>query len=844
MNAARPTRRPRPLRHLAALLISSLALIAATAAWAASERGPLRSTPSFAAEDADGARVIVKYKALGQLMRPQMDGTVPARGPQHAATMSSRHGLVLRDGRVIDRRSQVVRGGTEISSAALAARLAADPEVEYAVPDQRRYALAVPNDPLYAGGSSVSPAAGQWYLRAPDATFVSATNAIAAWSLSTGAAAIVVADIDTGVLPGHPDLAGKLYAGYDFITSSTTAADGGARDADATDPGDWNTAGECGRGTAAASSSWHGTQTSGLIGAQTGNGVGMAAAGHDTMVLPVRVLGKCGGVDSDIIAGMLWAGGVSSLPTANPHPARVLNLSLGSTGACSAAYQDAIAQLNAVGVVVVVAAGNEEGLAVGTPANCSGAIAVAGVRHTGTKVGYSSIGPEVSIAAPAGNCVNSSGACLYPILTTTNAGTQAAAGHTYSDSSNYSVGTSFAAPLVAGTAALMLAANPALTPAAVKSLLKSSARAFPTSGSAVQCHAPNAVAQDECLCTTSTCGAGLLDAGAAVAAAAAGTAPTANISPGATSVLAGASVSFDGSGSAAASGRSITSYRWALTAGSSIAVFNGATDGASVQLLTRGTGSFTVQLTVTDNLGLQASSSATVTVNAPAAPTVRLLASASVVAAGDTVTLDGSSSSAASGLSVASYQWAITAGSELASFSGASNGATAALATLGSGSGRFTVQLTVTDSLGQSASALQNIDVTAVTPVASIAASALSVAAGGSLSFDGSGSTATAGRTITGYRWALTSGSDIASISGSASGPVLTVATLAAGSFTVQLTVTDSAGAQDVQSTRVGVDAVNTTSSGGGSSGGGAASPVWLLGLAAAATALAAGRRR
>jgi serine protease len=186
---------------------------------------------------------------------------------------------------------------------------------------------------------------------------------------------------------------------------------------------------------------------------------------------------------------------------------------------------------------MVVSAGNDDGLAVSTPGNCPGVIAVSGVRNVGSKVGFSSIGPEVTLAAPAGNCINTGAndPCLYPILTTTNSGTKGPLASTYSDSLDASLGTSFSAPLVAGTAALMISANPALTPAQVKSMLQSTARAFPTTSTdpaVLQCHAPNGVVQNECLCTTSTCGAGLLDAAAAVAAVVAGPAPTTSDSGG------------------------------------------------------------------------------------------------------------------------------------------------------------------------------------------------------------------------------------------------------------------------------------------------------------------------
>ena len=165
-----------------------------------------------------------------------------------------------------------------------------------------------------------------------------------------------------------------------------------------------------------------------------------------------------------------------------------------------------------------------------TPANCRGVIAVAGLRHAGTKVGFSSLGPEVAISAPGGNCVNTaaSSACLYPILTTTDSGETVPAGSTYTDSYNTSVGTSFSAPLVAAAAALVLSVHSEMTPQEVTRLLQATARPFPalgsvpSSSSAPECTTPQynlrgtPVDQLECYCTTATCGAGMLDAGAAL----------------------------------------------------------------------------------------------------------------------------------------------------------------------------------------------------------------------------------------------------------------------------------------------------------------------------------------
>ena len=142
----------------------------------------------------------------------------------------------------------------------------------------------------------------------------------------------------------------------------------------------------------------------------------MAGVAPGVRVLPVRVLGKCGGYDSDIIAGMLWATGlpVPGVP-ANPYPARVINMSLGGDGACSAAYQDVVDQITAAGTVIVAAVGNSSGHAVAAPANCRGVIAVSGLRHVGTKVGFASLGPEVTISAPGGQLRQHGGEFPVPV---------------------------------------------------------------------------------------------------------------------------------------------------------------------------------------------------------------------------------------------------------------------------------------------------------------------------------------------------------------------------------------------------------------------------------------------
>jgi serine protease len=196
--------------------------------------------------------------------------------------------------------------------------------------------------------------------------------------------------------------------------------------------------------------------------------------------------------------------------------------------------------------VVVVAAGNSAGEPVDNPGNCPGALAVTGLRHIGTKVGFSSMGPEVAIGAPGGNCVNLPQApASTPCCPPPTAAARVPALDTYTDTAA-AVGTSFATPLVAGTAALMLSRNPSLSADDVRRILRETARPFPSQGAEAavgSCSEPVTVDTGECYCTQSTCGAGMLDTSAAVLAAAAkGGPPVVSVSGAPTSVTVGNSV--------------------------------------------------------------------------------------------------------------------------------------------------------------------------------------------------------------------------------------------------------------------------------------------------------------
>jgi serine protease len=303
-------------------------------------------------------------------------------------------------------------------------------------------------------------------------------------------------------------------------------------------------------------------------------------------------------------------------------------MSLGATGACPQSYQTIVDQLVGAGVLVVVAAGNEGG-PVDSPANCVGVASIAGLRQVGTKVGYSSLGPEVSLSAPAGNCVNTGAGqpCLFSIVTTTNSGTTGPANNTYTNEYNFNVGTSFSAPIVVGIAGLMLAVNGNLTPDQLIARLQASSQPFPvsTTPGVPMCHVPtgaNDVQTSECSCTPQTCGAGMANANGAVLEA---LRPIAAVAVSGM-VQAGSPVTLDGAGSAAACHASIASYAWSVVppTTSPPAVIQNPNSARASIVAPAAPNTYTLMLTVTDNQGRMDSAtvvltSSSVQTSAPAA---------------------------------------------------------------------------------------------------------------------------------------------------------------------------------------------------------------------------------
>lgn len=573
-------------------MIAAVVLSTIGAAQAAEYNGTARKDHGVQATD----RLIVHWK--------KQAGSDPAARIQKIASSSGQVGT----SHPLDAYTDVIQLSHRLSGTALSAaveELQDNPDVVYASPDLRRHAHALTNDPLLGA---------QWYLLDQQPA---ATRAQQAWDITTGRASVIVAVLDTGVRFEHPDLGqaatgGKLLPGFDFVSSVAVANDGNVRDPDPSDPGDWvnetdrtqPSFGDCDLGN----SSWHGTRVAGMIGAMTDNLTGVAGGGFNVRILPVRVLGKCGGFDSDIIAAMRWAAGLSvaGVPD-NPTPANVINLSLGGSGVCTAAYQAAIDEVTGRGTLVVASAGNDGG-PVSAPANCSGVLGVSGIRHVGTKTGLSNLGGEIGVSAPSGNCVNTApGApCLFTIVTTKNDGATAPTTSSYVQPGEQNVGTSFSAPQVAAAAALMRSINARLSPANVTALLRQSAAPFPVSNDPAipTCHVPTSaddLQTSECNCTTQTCGAGMLDTAAAVAAA---QQPFAILqTTGAVAV--NATVALDGSASFASDGRTLTDFSWSVAdvVGSTPVIVSPAQSATTLQI--GDATQFTLRLTVTDDQGAQ-----------------------------------------------------------------------------------------------------------------------------------------------------------------------------------------------------------------------------------------------
>lgn len=234
-----------------------------------------------------------------------------------------------------------------------------------------------------------------------------------AWDASSGSG-VVVAILDTGVYAAHPEFSGRLVAGYNSADGTNNTAD----------------------------INGHGTMVAGTAAAATNNGLGVAGVAGNAQIMPVRVT-------NDSTGYAYWSSIASGLSWAADHGARVANISYDATGSSSIA--SAAQYLRGKGGLTVVAAGND-GANPGY-ADSPYIISVSATNSSDSRTSWSNYGAYVDVAAPGDG-----------IWTTLNGG-------------GYGTvwGTSFSSPTTAGVVALMMAANPGLSPADLESALKSSA---------------------------------------------------------------------------------------------------------------------------------------------------------------------------------------------------------------------------------------------------------------------------------------------------------------------------------------------------------------------------------
>lgn len=458
------------VRRRVAWVVAAAGLLAASAApGVAASAAPLKpaGTPQATNATRPGGGTTTSGTGSRPGAAPRYTGKVvvkltepaaaPAESPAQSATRDERVSrAVAAVGSTATEPRSTATGGSVVEVAgdpvAVAQRIAAQPGVEYAVPERRLQPTATPNDPSYPQ---------QWDLPA--------IGVPQAWTASRGAG-VTVAVIDTGSLP-HPDLAGQYLPGYDFISDPAYALDGSGRDADATDAGDWMPYGVC-DDPASRSSSWHGLHVAGTIAALAGNGLGVAGIAPASRILPVRALGRCGGTDTDITDAMVWAAGgaVPGVP-ANQTPAKIINLSLSGPGSCGPMEQHAIDQATALGALVVVASGNDgEDVAGYTPANCRNVLVVGASGSSGAAATYGNWGAAVGLSAPGSG-----------ITSLANSGAHEA------DPNGWTVltrsGTSMATPHVSAVAALVWSLAPKLTAAQVRDILVRTATPYAESTS-------------------------------------------------------------------------------------------------------------------------------------------------------------------------------------------------------------------------------------------------------------------------------------------------------------------------------------------------------------------------
>ena len=335
-----------------------------------------------------------------------------------------------------------------------------------------------PNDPFFSTQWTFGPAKkyGMDVLRA--------------WDFSRGKG-VVVAVVDSGFIGAkyYPEFGTRILPGYDFVSDPTEAGDGDGRDIDPTDPGDRCKDKDPG---------WHGTSVASVIAATANNGVATSGVAPQSQIIFARAYGKCNADSYDIADAIRWAAGLSVAGAPdNQHPARIINVSLGSSEPAICYWQGAIDEAVAAGSIIVVAAGNENALADSyRPSNCDNVISVAATDGRGFRSSYSNYGPSVDVSAPTDGTDSSTDCAVTPYF-------KSKQGPAKLSNVFYlcNAGTSFAAPLVSGMLALAASFDPSTSSADLLTLMGANLTRF--GGSA---------GSNPCLSLTE-CGLGIASAG-------------------------------------------------------------------------------------------------------------------------------------------------------------------------------------------------------------------------------------------------------------------------------------------------------------------------------------------
>lgn len=298
---------------------------------------------------------------------------------------------------------------------------------------------------------------------------------------------VVVAVLDTGIA-AHPDLGwrirpsgvgrpgGVVLPGYDFVSNPWSAADGDGWDNDPSDRGDGVRPREAVDRADCRSrvSSWHGTNVAGTIAAQRANDQFDVGIAPNSRIVPIRIMGRCGGNTADVAAGILWAVGeqVEAVPM-NPNPASIVNISLsGVAPQCPRSLQTAIDTARDKGAIIVTAAGSSARDTVAmTPANCIGVIAVGAVDKDGQRAPTSNFGDEVALSALGGDMATGE---RNGILTTTNTGRY----RPREPAMGYYQSSSAAAARVSGALAVLASRSPNATASELEVQLFANTDAF------------------------------------------------------------------------------------------------------------------------------------------------------------------------------------------------------------------------------------------------------------------------------------------------------------------------------------------------------------------------------